>query len=454
MCAIKLKPSDPRLRYLGVDVTEAIDTVAWGHVWNQLFGWDNLLWELDKDPADKTGNTRLDKAHPGMPIQRLIRKAGTQQFSDTVLMPGGVDGQGDLFNPVFNVGTKFMRTFLLNPRADKATSSLSAGGTGIGADIVYISSHGLANGEMFGGATILTTLFEPAKAAITGDFVIPGWIILSNCSTLDPSTHGDWLKLMGGKVPLRGIVGFQHGCPTASGSVSFVGVFLQLLASNKTILDAWRTAITRKVDPQNWVVLCHKEAQNDTISDWNAGKLTPITPGSDLLFFDDSHAGTVITPPQDPYEAFWSKGGQQIKAEDLSDPALFLQKNDTVTITVKPQPPAATFNDKTPIQITLIYIRPDYPQNIDITKLFDVVSAKGMVADNPPTADLNKKSPGGDDSWQFLVSGTPAEVVLTVKCKDLSMLQHQNDPVFMYLRVTISGTSTDFRRNGGITPQP
>jgi hypothetical protein len=307
---------------------------------------------------------------------------------------------------------------------------------------------------MFGGATILTPLFVPAKAAKTGDFAIPGWIILSNCSTLDPSTHGDWLKLMGGKVPLRGIVGFQHGCPTAQGSVSYVGVFLQLLAANKTFLEAWRTAVTQKVDAKNWVVLCHREAQSDTISDWNAGKLKPIAPGSDLLFFEDSNSGTVITPPQDPYEAFWSTGGRQIKAEDLSDPALFLKKGDTVTITVKAQPPATTFTDKTRLQITLIYIRPDYPQNIDITKMFDVVSANGMTADSPATADLNNKSPGGDDSWQFVVSGTPAQVVLTLKCKDLSMLQHQNDPVFMYLRVTIAGTSTDFRRNGGITPQP
>jgi len=454
VCAIKLKPTDPRLRYLGVDVTEAIDTVAWGHVWNQFFGWDNLLWELDKDPGDKTGNTRVDKAHPGMPIQRLLRNVGTQTFSDTVLMPGGVDGNGDILNPVFRTSTKFMQTFLLNPRADKATSSLSAGGAGIGADIIYISSHGVFNGEMFGGAAVLTPLFAPASAAKAGEFAIPGWIILSNCSTLDPASHGDWLKLMGGKVPLRGIVGFQHGCPTAAGSVGFVGVFLQLLAANKTILDAWRTAITQKVSAKNWVVLCHKDAQKDTISDWNAGKLTPITPESDILFFEDGNAGTVVTPPKDPYEAFWSKGGQQIKAEDLVDPAFFLKKGDTVTITVKPQPPAATFSDKTPIAITFIYIRPDYPQNIDVNQMFDVVSRTGMVADTPATDDLNKQSPGGDDSWLSIVSGTPTEVVLTLKCKDLSMLKHQNDPVLVYLRVKISGTSTDFRRNGGITPQP
>jgi hypothetical protein len=455
MTTIKLKPTDPRLRYLGIDVTDAIDTVAWGQVWSKTFGWDNLLWELSLDPADTTGHTRLDKAHAGMPIQWLSKTSGGQIYTDTVLMPAGVDGlQGSSSMAALQAGTVFMQTFLLNPRADKAGSSLSAGGPGVGADIIYISSHGLLNGGMFGGATVMTNFFEPAVAATTGDFAGPSWVILSNCSTLDPGTHGDWLKLMTGKVPLRGIVGFQHGCPDAKASVDYVGVFMKLLAANNTFLDSWRQAVTQKVSAKNWVVLCHTEAKGDTISDLNEGKLKAIPAGGDVLFFDDTHAGTKLVSPQDPYEAFWSKGGTRITVVNMGNSANFLTKGDTVTITVKPQSPAPTFTDKTPIDITLIYIRPDYPQNIDVTKMFDVVSRKGMIAGTPPTANLNPDSPGGDDSWKSVVAGTPTEVVLELKCKDLSMLTHQSDPVFMYLRVIVSGIATEFRRNGGITPKP
>jgi hypothetical protein len=455
MTKIKLKPDDPRLRYVGIDVTDAVDTAAFGTVWASTFGWDNLLWELDLDPADTTNHTRLDKAHAGMPIQWLSKSLGGQNFADTVLMPAGVDGlRGTSSAAALQAGTLFMRTFILNPRADKATSTLSAGGAGVGADIIYISSHGLLNGGMFGGATVLTNFFEPANAAVAGEFAGPGWVILSNCSTLDPGTHGDWLKLMTGKVPLRGIVGFQHACPDARGSVDYVGFFMKLLAAKNTFLNAWKQAVTTKVSARNWVVLCHKEATGDTISDWNEGKLKSIPAGGDVLFFDDTHAGTKLVAPTDPYEAFWSKGTTRITITNMGDPANFLTKGDTVTITVKPQAPATTFIDKTPIDITLIYIRPDYPQNIDVTKMFDVVSRTGMNAGTPGTANLNSQSPGGDDSWKSIVAGTPAEVVLELKCKDLSTLTHQNDPVFMYLRVSISGTATEFRRNGGITPKP
>lgn len=451
MTSVKLRPEQPRLRYVGIDVTEAVDTVAWGDTWNASFGWDNLLWELDKDANYPKTQTRIDNAHPDMPIQRLRRSHKGQEFKDTVLMPQGVDGAGAFGTPALDAATKFMQAFILNPRADKPTSSLSAGGSGVGADVIYISSHGLLNGAMFGGASFLN-IFEPAKAAVTGEFAGPSWVILSNCSTLDPQTHGDWLKLMGGKVPLRGIVGFQHACPLAQDSVDFVGVFIQLLALKKTILTAWRSAITQKVSPKNWVVLCHKEAQNDTISDWNAGKLAPIPAGSDILFFDDSTAGTVVTPPADPYEAFWSRAGTRITVVNMNDAANLLRAGDAVAITVKPQPPAATFADKTPISITLIYIRPDYPQNIDVNQLFTVTGRTGSVAGVPATDNLNPESPGGDDSWNLVVTGTPTEVTLSLQCKDLSMLKHKNEPVFMYLRVDISGTKTDFRRNAGITP--
>src|SRR5215468_5247552 len=89
--AVKLKSTDPVKRYLGIDVTKALDTVAWGHLWNAIFGWQNLLWELDKDPKYTTNQKRIDKAHPTMPVQRLARSHGTDTYADTVLMPEGVD---------------------------------------------------------------------------------------------------------------------------------------------------------------------------------------------------------------------------------------------------------------------------------------------------------------------------------------------------------------------------
>ena len=112
-------------------------------------------------------------------------------------------------------------------------------------------------------------------------------------------------------------------------------------------------------------------------------------------------------------------------------------------------PPAATFATGTVIAITLIYIRPDYPQAIDVTKLFTVTGQTGSSA--PTTANLNPQSPGGDDSWKLTVTGTPTEVTLTLNCTDLSTLHDTG--MELRLRVDISSQAFTFDRNGVIVEE-
>lgn len=462
MAGVKLKSDQPVRRYLGIDVTKALDTVAWGHLWNATFGWQNLLWELDKDPAYATNQLRIDKAHPKLPIKRLVRSHGGNTFADTCLMPEGVDGAGadaTFTQADMDAADDFMHTFILSPGAEKAKSELNDKGTGVVADIVLLSSHGLFNGDMFGANVFGNNLFEPSKIANSGgQFSGPGWLLLSNCSTLSPSSHGDWLQLMSGTNPLRGITGFQHGCPLEGGSVNFLSSFITRLAQGKTILNAWKEAITAVVSANNWIVVCRQEAKDDKIADWNANTLKPIASGSSVLMFDNSNlSGTVVTPPVDPFEAFWSKGGTRITAVNKGDAANRLKSGDTVVITVRPPaaapanppPPATTFATGTVISLTLVYIRTDYPQNIDVTKMFSATGQTG--AGTPTTANLNTSSPGGDDSWKLTVIGTPTEVTLTLKCIDLSMLHDSGMP--LWLRVDITSQRHDFIRNGSLIEQ-
>jgi hypothetical protein len=453
--SIKLKPDQPVRRYVGIDVTKALDTVAWGHLWNATFGWQNLVWNLDKDPADTTKQTRVDKAHSKMPIKRLVRTHGGNTFADTCIMPEGVDGSGTdaTFTAADMTGAlNFMHTFILAPGADKAASELNDTATGVGADVVMLSSHGLFSGDMFGTGDPFQNLFEPSKvASLSRQFAGPGWLILSNCSTLNSATHGDWLKLMSGPTPLRGIVGFQHGCPLESGSVDFLALFINKLALGKTFVNAWKEAVSAIVSPNNWIVVCHRDAKDDTIADWNDNSLTAIAPGAPVLLFDNTNTGTTITPQPDPFDAFWSKGGTRITLSNRRDPANRLKAGDTVVITVQPPasaaPPAATFTAGTAIAITLIYIRPDYNQAIDVTKMFTVVGQTGAGA--PTTAKLNSQGPGtSDDSWKLTVTGTPTEVTLTLKCVDLTTLHDTG--MELKLRVDISTQAFTFDRNGVI----
>jgi len=458
---VRLKSADSPLHFLGVDVTDALDTVAWGHLWNAKFGWRNLLWELDKDSADS--QRRVDKSHPGLPIVRLVRKdrAGTR-YADTCLLPQGIDAKGtdklwsgadEAANMAeINAACGFTQTFLLMPGADKATSSLNDTGTGLAADVIYISSHGQSTGDMTGDIYVADPIFSVSKAAASGaQFSGVGWLLLSNCSTLKASTYEDWLKLMTGPNPLRGVVGFQDTCPLAEGSVKIFTRFIRRLAKGKTFLRSWAEALEVSGLGDRWIVLCHENAVDDTIIGFNTRTLKAIPPTSKVLKFDKADpTGVEVLPVPDPFEAFWSKGGTRITPANRLDSGHKLAVGDTITITVKPPPGVSTFTAGTKISVTVVYVRTNYPHAIDVTKLFKVVRQSGISS--PTTADLNPDNPAGPDSWQATVTadpkaGDPKSIVLELECLDLSGL-HPN--YTLWLRVDISTERHDFVRNGSL----
>jgi hypothetical protein len=452
---IKLRPNQPPKFYVGIDITNALDTIAWGHLWNATFGWRNLLLELDKDPTDK--QRRVDKAHPKLPIARLVRTHDGNTFADTCIFPQGEDGKGidklwsgpHRFDNRADMSqqSQFMQSFILSPGVVKASSSLDDTLRGVAAEIVYISSHGLSTGAMPGEDPDIDYIFDLAKAVSSGNqFAGPKWLLLSNCSTLISSTRKDWQKLMTGPIPLRGIVGFRNTCPLASGSVNVFSSFISALSLGKTFIKAWEKALKANGLENSWVAICHENAVGDTIADLNNNSLKSIPSTSKVLVFEKSNpAGVEVVPQPDPFSVSWSKGGVTIAAANQSDPKNKLGIGDVVSITVNPIPPATTFGAGTKFSVTLIYIRPNYPVNVDINKIFDIVTQSGSSA--PITSDLNKESPGGDDSWELTTLNSPKQVVLTLKCKSLTGM-HSN--YHLWLRVELPTIKYDFIRNGSI----
>ena len=468
---IKLKPDQPVRRYVGLDATGAIDTVAWGHLWNMTFGWKNLLWELKGDPADS--ERRVDKAHPKLPVRWLKRSLDKDTFADTCVLPQGADGIGT--DPLWagntaranisemNASDKFMQTFILRPSADKSSSSLNDSGKGVVADIVYISSHGTGGGEMMGEQNGADFIFAPAVAASQGkQFAGVGWLLLSNCSTLNPVSHEFWRKLMTGPTPLRGIVGFQKSCPTAEGSVRIFKTFIDELAgknkakSPRTFLDAWAHAITAHTSEDIWVVVCHKNAVGDTIAKWNADALKPIpSAGSKIFMFDHLNPpskGLEVVPNTDPFHVSWETKLAPVTPANRIDPEMKLDVGDKAMILVEPPPSnsGTTFKKGDKIALTLIYIRPDYRrQEIDITRMFDVLLHRDASA--PTTAKRNPGSPGKDDTWEMVVNVETKNISLILKLKD-RMGMHSNMPLWLRAKVTTAGKTIthDFRQFGAI----
>jgi hypothetical protein len=499
MANVKLKPDQPRRFYVGIDVTGTVDTLAWGQAWHNTFGWDNLLLKLSLDPTDKAKLRRIDKAHPKLPVAQLFRnrkitvkKDGKEEektitSTDTCLLPEGVDkatkagfkasGTYDLWPGAdaasnvteMNDAARFMQTFILNPRVDSAKSELSDTAGDAVADVVYISSHGFSFGDMPGdvGFTMsgVESIFLLGRiAAKGGQFAGPSWLLLSNCSTLSSSAQPDWVRVMNGSTPLRGIIGFQNSCPSPESSANLFIQFISLLAQGKTFVEAWKTTLTNHGMATFWVVLCHENAAGDKITDFHGASPKPIPAGTSKIFvFDDAHpTGVQVAVPADPFEAFWTKGATRITPANRSDAANLLAAKDKVTITVRPPatpgtpptpPTPGTFAAGTQVSITLIYIRVDYPEDVDVTKLFKVDSVTNGALRSPKATDrLNVLRPAphnkADDSWVVDVAGTPSELVLNLTCLDLTSFHHHNVP--LRVKVSFGTLRHDFVNNGAI----
>jgi hypothetical protein len=476
MTEIQVAPPVKELFYVGIDGTEVVDTVAWGALWRKRFGWNNLLHQLNPDPADAT--RRLDPAHPTLPMIDAIREHLGKQYTDTCISPEGLDGSGldskwPGPKPTDNIAQMnqqltFMQSFILNPRIDSKARALDAVTGDLVADVVFISSHGATNGDMFGvrgytlgGVDYIFSLIQ--SNSLTRRFAGPKWVLLSNCNTLFEATHNDWLDLIANPAaPLRGIVGFRDACPLAQGSVDLFATMIDQLARGKTIIEAWKKSLTDHGLSKNWIVLCHEEAVGDTIQAWNADMLPPITklaaPSVKQFTVDDPGGKAVVHTPE-PFEVFWSKNGKRIGAANRLDPASKIKTGDKVTVTIRPPGGAATFEAGTRLALLLVYIRLTYRQIVDVTKMFTVDPATSLGIKKPVTVkSVNKLAfkKNAPDTWMMDVDGTPAEAVLSLTCGDLdlSKLGHHNVPLWLAGFIKLPSSSKplafSFIRNGSI----
>jgi hypothetical protein len=476
MAEIQVAPPTTDLFYVGIDGTDVVDTLAWGALWRKRFGWNNLLLTLDPDP--KHSNRRLDPAHPTLPLIRATRAHRGVSFSDTCIMPEGLDGSGhDVSWPgttpqanlaQMNQQLTFTQTFVLNPRVDSAAKTLTDGAGDLIADVVFISSHGAQDGDMFGvrgytqaGVDDIFSLIQ--AVALNRRFTGPKWVLLSNCNTLFQATHNDWLDLIADPAaPLRGITGFRDACPLADGSVDLFATMIDFMAQGRTIVESWQRALTGHGLEQNWIVLCHEEAAGDTIQDWNASTLPPITkfsPPAVSQFTSDDPSGRAVVHIDDPFGLGWSKDGTPITAANRLLPANKIKTGDKVAITIRPPAGAPSFEAGTRVALMLVYIRVDYNQIVDVTKMFIIDPATSSGIKQPVrTTTLNQFAFKKDapDTWLMEIDGTPAAAVLslTVGNLDLKGLGHHNVLLrlrgFMKVPSRPSVITFDFIRNGSI----
>jgi hypothetical protein len=464
MSKVNIRPPAQPLFYVTIDGTSAIDSVALGQLW-QGFGWKNLLFDWTAAPGD--AKRRVDTAHPTLPIKFMretqsFTKGPGQTFADICIMPEGVDGSGvdagnwpstdKTHNDVqMNAANGFIQGFVMSPRADSTTGAQKLGSGSRVADLVYLSSHGVRTGDMFGEASNSIDEVDPffilAKAAGQAQkFDGIKWLILSNCNTLVTETHNDWLILMNANTSFRGILGY-HGTSVAADASSGADVsFVKQLKTGKSIRAAWRAANTAWGMTDKWVILCHDEAKDDNIQDWNDGKLPPVSfsPSKVLLFDEANQGGVPVVTTQDPFAVFWSKTitGAPVKITPANryDKGKKIQNGDTLSITVVSAPAAATFSAGTKIELTLVLVREDYGVPIDISKMFSINAVGGASGGVGISSVIATKTLKQIDTWTLTVVGAPTSVILSLTAKDLGFGgTHHNLPLWLKCQFTPTG---------------
>lgn len=245
-------------------------------------------------------------------------------------------------------------------------------------------------------------------------------------------------------APLRGITGFQRGCPLAGTSADLYAGFIRRLAQGMTLLEAYAATLRAFKLNNNWVVLCHEDAVGDTISDWNDGKLKPISissssPAKIKIFSEANPSGIPLVPTVQQFRYSWVKGGVELNESNRFDLSSMLAVGEEFTIRLTP-PAGTKFKDGEIVSITLIYIRADYSDPIDVDTMFEV---KGVVgADFVGTAKLNSQNSGPKDSWKLKIKGDQSQLELKLKLVDLLTL-HTGFGGF-YLRLNVSNPAFTF----------
>jgi hypothetical protein len=395
----------PVLYYLAIDGTESQDAAVFGALLEGR-GWRNLASAYLK-PAPDDPTRLLDPHHEYLPIP-LVEANGRKI---AVVAPGGRDAKGldrfwrqvgmvDLGGSLVDgrrlaadLSANFMGQLILRPaihthelepdvlKRHFADENLPYGSPHAPvARILYVSSHGYQNGVMVADAmryvahpekreASYRSLFAVSQAAQHGQgFHGPEWIVLAQCSTVNPSVWALWGRILAASSPgVRGILAYEEGSPKPQPAIRVAERFFGHLDQGVAFLDAWAEAN----QGMRWSALVHKEARQDTLtglSRWQ--RLSDLTTSATTANYHgySQSAGPAGQPVYDTLPPFWLKlehqsgrGGifEELVADRFGDPQERLREGDGYRWTVHGEDLGALRE----VTITVVYLRDTFREN-------------------------------------------------------------------------------------------
>jgi hypothetical protein len=428
------------LYYVVIDGTEDSDSVAFGQQIEQVKGWKNLCTEhLERDKGK--GFRRVDPAHNylsipissgiavvapngrnGLGIDDFWQHYAGEPGQTPPEEPDGTKVWNDLPNVSYTTkgrrtavekSADFMSRFILRPGLDAAITGkgyvkylsdvnrdAGPGGPILAASILYVSSHGWLGGFMRGGVVLQAPGFTPpevvpafsqarpyfliGRADKSGArFEGPKWIILGQCSTVNPATWASWARVfMRSTPPVRGILAYAESAPDAAGGVAKVNTLFQQLRAGATFLEAWKAANSSL----KWAAVVHKDAIGDTLTGWQSQKPLSgfsIEKGKSTYMGYESPDLVQGAPVEDTPQEFGFKlernlgarGWMEVAPDTLAYKMARIEgdANYRTTLTA---PRAETIVSAT---LTLVHVRPNFPTQIAYDKVFKAPTVEGSA---------------------------------------------------------------------------
>lgn len=296
---ITVKVSPGPVHYLAIDVTDTVDSKAFGACLQER-GWINLLSYLQPaaDQKPSVSGQLVDPSHPYFAIHELHASRGGTTYAVPVACPNGLDGVGQQANKTqdqLKRSREFAGQLLLHPRMVHTAGgpcalvgeSRGSGSLVATADLVYVSSHGYFCGLMTTESIEESFFSVPKAAAQHSGFRGPLWIVLSQCSTLNPAVLPCWGTLLMNSSPgVRGILGYQAQSPKPAATVRIIEKFMKMVndvGHPSSLLEAWKACNTGI----KWTAIVHRDAVDDRLADIAKFRKAPLKPValSDYRFY-------------------------------------------------------------------------------------------------------------------------------------------------------------------------
>ena len=244
-------------------------------------GWGNLLELACGGPAMSSFDARRGVVLPVGQVHHRVR-AELGGFGEFV-------GETEIEEAKQQVAR--VRDWLSEPSLPVSDASGTARPSVRFADLLYLSGHGVAEGEVRSSVNLPVSPPGSGWQPLTGvifdvddlrrrRYWANGrtrWVILAACSILDSEGLDPWIGTLEQASGLRGVLGYAGPAPAAELAAEVNERFVEACLEGRSMVEAW--ALAHESHPRyrsSWRAVLREDATDDSLLDWAMSGELPV----------------------------------------------------------------------------------------------------------------------------------------------------------------------------------